>query len=47
MNYFIIGFYALVIGASSLAAYYQKRTMFLLFFSLTLVSYSQLVFQRV
>lgn len=39
MNYFIIGFYALVIGASSLAAYYQKRTMFLLFFSLTLVSF--------
>ena len=39
MNYFIIGFYALVIGASSLAAYYQKRTAFLLLFSLTLVSF--------
>ena len=39
MNYFIIGFYALVIGASTLAAYYQKRTAFLLLFSLTLVSF--------
>ncbi len=39
MNYFIIGFYALVIGASTLAAYYQKRTPFILLFSLTLVSF--------
>ena len=39
MNYFIIGFYALVIGASSIAAYYQKRTAFILLFSLTLVSF--------
>jgi len=39
MNYFIIGFYALVIGASTLAAYYQKRTAFILLFSLTLVSF--------
>jgi len=39
MNYFIIGFYALLIGASSLAAFYQKRTPFLLLFSLTLVSF--------
>ena len=39
MNYFIIGFYALVIGASTLAAYYQKRTAFVLLFSLTLVSF--------
>jgi len=39
MNYFIIGFYALVIGASSVAAYYQKRTAFILLFSLTLVSF--------
>jgi len=39
MNYFIIGFYALVIGASSLAAFYQKRTAFILLFSLTLVSF--------
>ena len=39
MNYFIIGFYALVIGASTLAAFYQKRTAFILLFSLTLVSF--------
>jgi len=39
MNYFIIGFYALLIGLSSLAAYYQKRTPFLLLFSLTLISF--------
>jgi len=39
MNYFIIGFYALLIGFSSLAAFYQKRTAFLLLFSLTLVSF--------
>ncbi|MCP5012424.1 MAG: ABC transporter permease, partial [Aestuariibacter sp.] len=39
MNYFIIGFYALLIGGSSIAAYYQKRTAFLLLFSLTLVSF--------
>jgi peptide/nickel transport system permease protein len=39
MNYFIIGFYALVIGASTLAAVYQKRTPFILLFSLTLVSF--------
>ena len=39
MNYFIIGCYALVIGASTLAAYYQKRTAFILLFSLTLVSF--------
>ncbi len=39
MNYFIIGFYALLIGGSSLAAFYNKRTPFLLLFSLTLVSF--------
>jgi peptide/nickel transport system permease protein len=39
MNYFIIGFYALVIGASTLAAFYNKRTAFILLFSLTLVSF--------
>ena len=39
MNYFIIGFYALLIGVSSLAAFYQKRTAFILLFSLTLVSF--------
>ena len=39
MNYFIIGYYSLLIGGSCLAAYYQKRTAFLLLFSLTLVSF--------
>jgi peptide/nickel transport system permease protein len=39
MNYFIIVFYALLIGTSSIAAFYQKRTIFLLLFSLTLVSF--------
>lgn len=39
MNYFIIGFYALLIGVSSLAAFYQKRTAFILLFSLTLISF--------
>ena len=38
MNYFIIGFYALLVGGSSLAAYYQKRTPFILLFSLTLLA---------
>ncbi len=39
MNYFVIGYYALLIGASCLAAFYQKRQVFLLLFSLTLVSF--------
>jgi peptide/nickel transport system permease protein len=39
MNYFIIGFYALLIGGSTLAAYYNKRTPFILLFSLTMVSF--------
>ncbi len=39
MNYFIIGYYALLIGGSCLAAYYQKLTPFLLLFSLTLASF--------
>jgi len=39
MNYFIIGYYALLIGGSCLAAYYQKRQAFLLLFSLMLVSF--------
>ncbi len=39
MNYFIIGYYALLIGASCMTAYYQKRTPFLLLFSLTLASF--------
>ena len=39
MNYFVIGYYALLIGSSCLAAYFQKRELFLLLFSLTLVSF--------
>jgi len=39
MNYFIIGYYALLIGCSCLAAYFQKREVFLLLFSLTLASF--------
>lgn len=39
MNYFVIGYYALLIGASCLAAYYSARSVFLLLFSLTLVSF--------
>ncbi|MCR9073537.1 MAG: ABC transporter permease [Alphaproteobacteria bacterium] len=39
MNYFVIGYYALLIGASCLAAYYSSRSAFLLLFSLTLVSF--------
>lgn len=39
MNYFVIAYYALLIGGSCLAAYYQKRTPFLLLFSLTLASF--------
>ena len=39
MNYFVIGYYALLIGASCLAAYLHKREVFLLLFSLTLGSF--------
>jgi peptide/nickel transport system permease protein len=39
MNYFIIGYYALLIGLSCVAARYQKREAFLLLFSLTLASF--------
>ena len=39
MNSFVIGYYALLIGASCLAAYFKQRQMFLLIFSLTLVSF--------
>ena len=39
MNYFVIGYYALLIGSSCLAAHYQKREVFLLLFSLTLASF--------
>jgi len=39
MDYFVIGYYALLIGASCVAAHYQKREAFLLLFSLTLASF--------
>ncbi len=39
MSYFVIGYYALLIGASCLAAYYGLRNVFLLVFSLTLTSF--------
>ncbi len=39
MNFFVIGYYALLIGASCLAAFYGKRGPFLLLFSLTLASF--------
>ena len=39
MNYFVIGYYALLIGASCLAAQFHKRQAFLLLFSLTLASF--------
>lgn len=39
MSYFVVGYYALLIGASCLAAFYKKRELFLLLFSLTLVSF--------
>lgn len=39
MSYFVVGYYALLIGASCLAAFYKKREAFLLLFSLTLVSF--------
>jgi peptide/nickel transport system permease protein len=39
MNSFVIGYYAFLIAASCLAAYFQKREAFLLVFSLTLVSF--------
>jgi peptide/nickel transport system permease protein len=39
MNYFVLGYYALLIGGSCLAAYYQLRSAFLLIFSLTLASF--------
>ncbi len=39
MNYFVIGYYALLIGASCVAAYYDKRGPFMLLFSLTLASF--------
>jgi len=39
MNYFVIGYYALLIGTSCLAAYYNQRNIFLLVFGLTLTSF--------
>ena len=39
MNYFIVGYYGLLIGGSCLAAYFQKRQIFLLLFTLTLSSF--------
>ncbi|MCB1480010.1 MAG: ABC transporter permease [Rhodobiaceae bacterium] len=39
MSFFVIGYYALLIGASCIAAFYGKRSVFLLLFSLTLASF--------
>ncbi len=39
MNAFVIGYYAALIGASCLAAFYERRQVFLMLFSLTLVSF--------
>ncbi|MEM7251768.1 MAG: ABC transporter permease, partial [Pseudomonadota bacterium] len=39
MNTFVLGYYAMLIGCSCLAAYFQKRSAFLLLFSLTLASF--------
>ncbi len=39
MNMFVIGYYAALIAASCLAAYFHKRQLFMLLFSLTLVSF--------
>ena len=39
MNTFVVGYYAMLIGGSCVAAYMQKRQAFLLVFSLTLASF--------
>ena len=39
MSLFVIAYYTLLLGASCLAAYFNKRSAFLLLFSLTLVSF--------
>lgn len=39
MNYFVIGYYALLIGMSCVAARYKSRGAFMALFSLTLVSF--------
>jgi len=39
MSFFVVGYYALLIALSCLAAFYQRRSAFILLFSLTLVSF--------
>lgn len=39
MSIFVIGYYSLLLVASSVAAYYNQRSAFLMLFSLTLVSF--------
>ena len=39
MNWFVIGYYTLLLATSCLAAYFNKRSAFMLLFSLTLVSF--------
>ncbi len=39
MSFFVIGYYALLIGASCLAAYFKQRPIFMMLFSLTLISF--------
>ena len=39
MSFFVIGYYSSLIGASSLAAFFNKRDVFILLFSLTLFSF--------
>ena len=39
MTVFVIGYYAVLIGASALAAYFHQRAIFMMLFSLTLVSF--------
>ena len=39
MSTFVIGYYALLIGASCLAAYFNKRKIFIIVFSLTMISF--------
>ena len=39
MSIFVIGYYTLLLGGSCLAAWFNKRSVFLLLFSLTLVSF--------
>lgn len=39
MTLFVVGYYTVLLAASCLAAYFNKRSLFLLLFSLTLVSF--------